>query len=609
MKSYTFNYTGDPLLPKWGEEEILENVFVKIEKLKHRLLYFIDACIETNSIKKIVSVQQDVIILLLSTINPAHSISEIISFINYCAKKENHIAISEYFIKNLKFMYELITLFFPQEKIIILSNDHIYKFKKLYTFRNQHFNYTKQWESVPFQIENNTLSFKNIQYIKNNFLIDSQFLFDKVEEIYNSFKYKYNLFENIMLIKFEDELSTTPTRGLQILSEEIKTSLSKNNIQVISHKDFDNILHYICVIYHAKNIIFSYGGPCCTNRFFCNPESNVIVLCNQSYKLEYDYRNEKKDYWHIRHSHLIPVKNQTFLLDFENHVDKNNMNKIIDLIYFSKKKEKKDVMTYVKSYSNLNKKIVYNFSLVSGGIGDLTKFFMYLLTLCIRNDIKLFYLINDASIEKYLKLKYNEMYITEETIHNNKLFVSSVNDVLNIETEKYYIVNPVIFHKIFTLYDDIPYSFEDVFCFSEKIILNSKQLFPKKDIATYNSIHLRLGDKYLETEKEYIQCIHDKRNYDEEKLFEFIENNRTSEIIFFCDNYDYKLKIKNKYPYIMITECKIGHTGLLNTLDKNIMDAVTEYYLMTNSAKIFSASYSGFSITAAKFKNIPLQKI
>lgn len=30
------------------------------------------------------------------------------------------------------------------------------------------------------------------------------------------------------------------------------------------------------LIYHAKNIIVSYGGPC-TNRYFCNPNSTVIV--------------------------------------------------------------------------------------------------------------------------------------------------------------------------------------------------------------------------------------------------------------------------------------------------------------------------------------------
>jgi hypothetical protein len=105
-----------------------------------------------------------------------------------------------------------------------------------------------------------------------------------------------------------------------------------NNIQFISMKDFKNIEHYICVLYHAKNIIFSYGGPCCTNRFFCNPESNVIVLCNMHYKPEYGGYPEKNEYHHVRHSHLIPVKKQTFLLDLENYIDETNVNKILNLL-------------------------------------------------------------------------------------------------------------------------------------------------------------------------------------------------------------------------------------------------------------------------------------
>ena len=44
----------------------------------------------------------------------------------------------------------------------------------------------------------------------------------------------------------------------------------------------------------------------------------------------------------------------------------------------------------------------------------------------------------------------------------------------------------------------------------------------------------------------------------------------------------------------------------VNTTDKQILDTVTEFYLLTNSQLIYSPSIpeSGFSKVAAKFKNI-----
>lgn len=78
-------------------------------------------------------------------------------------------------------------------------------------------------------------------------------------------------------------------------------------------------------------------------------------------------------------------------------------------------------------------------------------------------------------------------------------------------------------------------------------------------------------------------------------------------IFFFCcDNNNYKLKLKEKYSNIIITNCDIGHTSLTNTTAKQILDGITEFYILTNSKIIFAASYSGFSIMASKFNKILL---
>ena len=81
-------------------------------------------------------------------------------------------------------------------------------------------------------------------------------------------------------------------------------------------------------------------------------------------------------------------------------------------------------------------------------------------------------------------------------------------------------------------------------------------------------------------------------------------------IVFFCDNKSYKLKIKKLYDHVVITDANIGHTSLGNTTDEQVLDAITEFYLIANSQKIIAASnYSGFSELASKYKGIELQQL
>jgi hypothetical protein len=137
--------------------------------------------------------------------------------------------------------------------------------------------------------------------------------------------------------------------------------------------------------------------------------------------------------------------------------------------------------------------------------------------------------------------------------------------------------------------------------------VNSTLLFPQ-DITTYVAIHIRLGDSLLETPREYIVCTYDKRHFSVDNLYQFIENHASESIFVCCDNHEYKVKLKEKYPFLIITNCMIGHTALCNTTPKQVLDAVTEFYLLTNANAIFAASESGFSIMASKFNNIPLLK-
>ena len=234
---------------------------------------------------------------------------------------------------------------------------------------------------------------------------------------------------------------------------------------------------------------------------------------------------------------------------------------------------------YMNHYEQYKSCLVYNFKLGNGGLGDCIKFFMFILESCMKNKIRLYYKINHLIIEKYIRLNYPQMYI-EDSAHT--------------------IVMPVQYYNIVNYDFSIP--IQDVFHFTDEVKQNCLR-FP---LTNYVSVHLRLGDKYLETDHSFVICKQDSREFTEEKMYAFIEENES--IFFCCDNQSYKLKLKKKYPKIIIGNCDIGHSSLFNTSHKQILDSVTELYLLSNSTEIFCGSNSGFSIVASKFKNIPIKK-
>ena len=261
---------------------------------------------------------------------------------------------------------------------------------------------------------------------------------------------------------------------------------------------------------------------------------------------------------------------------------------------------------YLENYNNLQKNVVFCFCKSYGGIGDLTKFFTLILQFCIEHDIKLHYLITDSSVISYLKLKYENMYITSDKI-TESIDIKNIDELWTIPLNPnvYYIITPFACYLIPDIFTKITIPLNKIFYFSDDIKEYAKKLI---NHPSYISIHLRLGDKFLETDHAYVLCHNDVRIYDEEKLFNFIEQNKEKTILFFCDNKKYKFDIKQKYPFIVITELDIGHTSLLNTTEIQVFNTVIEFYLLTNSQQMYVASESGFGIMASKFNNIPLIK-
>lgn len=263
---------------------------------------------------------------------------------------------------------------------------------------------------------------------------------------------------------------------------------------------------------------------------------------------------------------------------------------------------------YIKNYDNFETAMVFNFPVGSGGIGDCLKFFAAAAGICIHKGMKICYLKHNIPLEKYILLKHEKMYITKDQMKESRIILKAEEIFSGLPSNIYNIVN---LHILYTNFDNRHRAqIKDLFYFSNEVKLNADRILLGKNYSPYISIHLRLGDKYLETEKKFIQCSNDTRDYDEDKIYKFIEDNiHNNNIIFFCDNKEYKLKIKNKYNDIIITDSVIGHSSLYNTSERQVLDAVTEFYIISESEKIYAASRSGFSECASEFKKVPLIKI
>lgn len=253
--------------------------------------------------------------------------------------------------------------------------------------------------------------------------------------------------------------------------------------------------------------------------------------------------------------------------------------------------------------------IIFFFDKGMGGIGDYLKFFIVAYDFSIFNNLN-FYYINKNLIENYIIFKYNESKILEYD-ENETLIVSHINiltqEFIKNSNKKYFLLKPQTMynynHDVYEICNK--YILKDYFIFSNEIIDYCKNNI---DLKNYTSIHLRLGDAYLETDKNFIQCPNDKRYYNENKLFKFINDNINDKIYFFCDNEKFKNKIKNKFQNINILNLKIGHTSLENTTHEQIFNTIVEFYIMTNSQSINIFSLSGFPILASRFNDVKLIK-
>jgi hypothetical protein len=268
------------------------------------------------------TVLENGILLYFNQINVAHSICQfIISFYEISLITQTPTLYISNCILKMPFLYKLIVLLFNTATIIILENDTLYNCKNVfiptYIWFLRYGNPTYDVDST-----HNVRIFRLLEEVPSSQFRDNTVFFNsKIDEIYINNKSKYKTYDNVCIIKSQlCSDSTTPQRCM-ILSHGVLDVLMKYQYHMILPHTITDIIEYIVVLKSAKNIISSYGGAQCINRFFYT-NANVKVIGNKHYESEYV---------HPFHNQMTSFKSLTtaFFLDVPNHISEKQMEDII----------------------------------------------------------------------------------------------------------------------------------------------------------------------------------------------------------------------------------------------------------------------------------------
>ena len=272
-----------------------------------------------------ISITQPIFFLYFNGTNVAHSICQLIkSHHEYKQLGKNLTILVSQSVKEMRFLKKLILILFPQTKIDFLKEDLLYKFSSIYIPK-----YIWFTESCPYQYM--LTNYDNIvtKIFDTNVPLPKEYgiLYDPItyfnqvtEQLYHANKHKYTVYENIFLIKSNVCTdSQTPRRAITLNNPE--NILKKYNYHMILPHTIKDVIQHIVLLRAAKNIVTSYGGANCINRFFFNPDAVVKLICNQHYSDE--YTNDS----HIQAS-IYKAKKYICFIDIPNKLDNDLLEKI-----------------------------------------------------------------------------------------------------------------------------------------------------------------------------------------------------------------------------------------------------------------------------------------
>lgn len=332
-ETYKFNFNGAPE-PIQLELSLVRDCYFECSLNQHIISYSFAPASRVKVDRPFTIIDEPVILVALSTTNSAHSICELLSFLNFYLREglQEKVAISTIVRDKLKFLFQLLHLYIPAERIILLNENETYRLRETWVRRNQHFCYLTNWSNIEYERVENTLVFENLERTVPFYSEDISIFLSKSAELYQATKDILPMYKKIMLAKLStDPNMTTPGRAL-VIDDQVMRVLKAGGIQLVSVSDFKDITQYIATLFGADKFVTSYGGAACTNRFFLNPNSEVVLIGNMQYAWEYEYPSDMGEQWHLRHSHLFPVRRQTVLLYHNDRVSESDAHRLVELV-------------------------------------------------------------------------------------------------------------------------------------------------------------------------------------------------------------------------------------------------------------------------------------
>ena len=269
---------------------------------------------------------------------------------------------------------------------------------------------------------------------------------------------------------------------------------------------------------------------------------------------------------------------------------------------------------FIELYTTSKKELVYIYLFENGGLADFIKFARTVMNFCWDNKIR-FYIYIHHPIAKYIVFKQPEINFLATRSREDAMrqLESSYRQIHKLNTttditssDKMFLIPSACHDEVFPSIMPLGISFLSMMDFSSEIY--QRISVPP---SSYVAVHLRCGDLHMECATGYAGPTTDSRKWDENRLHKLLEelHQQGKKILFFSDTRKYKKQLATKYPFLEMTDTKIGHIGLQYVKDEDIANTLVEFATIIRAETIYAASYSGFTEIASQIGGRPIVRL
>lgn len=228
----------------------------------------------------------------------------------------------------------------------------------------------------------------------------------------------------------------------------------------------------------------------------------------------------------------------------------------------------------------LDTAVVCEFGLTQGGIGDFFKIFAFSLELAIASRARIL-VRNTSPLAAFLHPKHAWM-----TDARGMRVVTTVNNA--------YWYNHASTETTQELCSALVLS--DWFEMDASIVADARRLAPP---TAYTALHIRRGDKHLETNRANVACKDDERPFAASAIDAVCA--REPVLLVVGDHAGTLRDLKARFPHVVLTGLEIGHTSLKGTPAPAVRAALVEFVMLGNARSIVASSTSGFPYLASRW--------